>query len=97
VGKMPTIMNLDYAIAVYGVKTGKIISIEKLSEVTGISKSALYRLRSGNSSPSLEQINALTKALDCKVNDLFFTIPTHKKRDEQSEADVSASEGTDGV
>ncbi|MBZ0285222.1 MAG: helix-turn-helix domain-containing protein [Anaerolineae bacterium] len=79
---MPTKFDLSSVIAAYQVKTGRIMTIEKLAEETGISKSALYRLKSGESSPSLEQINIILKILGMEdVNKLIIRTDTKRIND----------------
>lgn len=46
-------------------------AIEKLADDAGISRSQIWRILGGQSSPSLETIAALAEALGCRPRDLL--------------------------
>lgn len=55
----------------YKAHTDKGISTRGLEKMTGISKSTLNNIDSGKTSPNLRQLEAIAKALDLKITDLF--------------------------
>lgn len=46
-------------------------SIEGLADASGISRSQIWRILAGQSSPSLETIAALSRTLRCRPRDLL--------------------------
>lgn len=52
----------------------KNVTLIELSELTGISKSTLYNIENGKASPTIEQLEIIAKALDCKISDLFDSL-----------------------
>lgn len=46
------------------------MSYRQVSRITGISKSMLERIEKGEKSPSIDQLELLAKAFNCKINDL---------------------------
>lgn len=55
----------------YKAHTDKGISTRDLEKLTGISKSTLNNIDTGKTSPNLRQLEAIAKALDLKITDLF--------------------------
>ncbi len=53
------------------VRNEKDVTLKELSLRTGISKSALQRIESGEVSPTLEKLEIIAKALGVRVTDLF--------------------------
>ena len=53
------------------VRNEKDVTIKELSLRTGLSKSALQRIESGEVSPTLEKLEKIAKALGVRVTDLF--------------------------
>lgn len=49
----------------------KRLSVRALSEMTGISKSALNDHENGKTSPTLYQLEQIAKALNVRITDLF--------------------------
>lgn len=49
----------------------KNITLKKLSTMTGISKSTLNNIENGKTSPTLDQLERIAKALDIKIQDLY--------------------------
>mgnify|MGYP002580880099 FL=1 len=47
------------------------VSLEKLSEMTGISKSTLNNIDNGKTSPKIIQLEKIAKALNVRITDLF--------------------------
>lgn len=52
----------------------KNVTLMELSELTGISKSTLNNIENGKVSPTIEQLEIIAKALDCKISDLFDSL-----------------------
>ena len=46
-------------------------SCRELSKKSGLSKSTINNIENDKTSPTIEQLQALAKALDCRVVDLF--------------------------
>ena len=55
----------------YKAHTDRGISTEKLAEMTGISKSTINNIDNGKTLPRIDQLEAIAKALDVRINDLF--------------------------
>lgn len=53
------------------VRNEKDVTLKELSLRTGISKSALQRIESGEVSPTLEKLEIIAKVLGVRVTDLF--------------------------
>lgn len=52
-------------------RTAKGITLKQLEGLSGISKTALNNIENGKTSPTLHQLEAIAKALDVKITDLF--------------------------
>ncbi len=52
-------------------RSNKNITLIKLAELTGISKSALNNIENEKVSPTLVELEAIAKALDTRITDLF--------------------------
>ncbi len=52
-------------------RSSKDITLIKLAELTGISKSALNNIENEKVSPTLDELEAIAKALDTRITDLF--------------------------
>ena len=52
-------------------RSNKSITLIKLAELTGISKSALNNIENEKVSPTLDDLEAIAKALDVRITDLF--------------------------
>nr|DAL95843.1 MAG TPA: helix-turn-helix domain protein [Caudoviricetes sp.] len=52
-------------------RSNKNITLIKLAELTGISKSALNNIENEKVSPTLDELEAIAKALDTRITDLF--------------------------
>ncbi len=52
-------------------RSDKNVTLVKLAELTGISKSALNNIENGKVSPTLIQLEAIAKALNVHITDLF--------------------------
>ena len=53
------------------IRNEKDVTLKELSLRTGISKSALQRIESGEVSPTLEKLEKIAEALGVRVTDLF--------------------------
>lgn len=58
-------------ILIFETRANKRITLEKLAEISGISKSTIQRIETGAVSPTLDHLDKLAKALGVKVTDLF--------------------------
>lgn len=58
-------------ILTYKARTAKKLNNIKLSKMTKIGKSTLYKIENGEVSPRLCQLEAIAKALEVKITDLF--------------------------
>lgn len=58
-------------IKVWEVRNSKGLSLVKLAEKTGISKSALNNIENSKVSPKLEQLEQIAIALESRITDLF--------------------------
>lgn len=52
-------------------RSDKNVTLVKLAELTGISKSALNNIENEKVSPTLDELEAIAKALDTRITDLF--------------------------
>lgn len=52
-------------------RSNKSITLIKLAELTGISKSALNNIENEKVSPTLDELEVIAKALDVRITDLF--------------------------
>lgn len=52
-------------------RSNKNITLIKLAKLTGISKSALNNIENEKVSPNLDELEAIAKALDTRITDLF--------------------------
>lgn len=58
-------------ITTWKVRNEKQVSLRKLQELTGISKSTLNNIDNGRTCPTVEQIERIAIALDVKISDLI--------------------------
>ena len=58
-------------ILTWQARTEKNLTLYQLAELTGISKSALNNIENGKTSPTLRQLEAIAKALNVPMTDLF--------------------------
>lgn len=58
-------------ILTWQARNSKRISLIKLSEMTGISKSTLNNIENEKVSPTLMELEAIAKALNIRITDLF--------------------------
>lgn len=49
----------------------KHLTLIQLAAMTGISKSTLNNIENGRTSPTLDQLDAIAKALNVRITDLF--------------------------
>ena len=58
-------------ILTWQARHGKKVTLVKLSGLTGISKSTLNNIENGRVSPTIVQLEAIARALDVKISDLY--------------------------
>ena len=58
-------------ILTWQARTQKNVTLKELSAMTDISKTTLNYIENGITSPTLRQLEAIAKALDVKMTDLF--------------------------
>lgn len=58
-------------ILTWQARNDKRISLVKLSQMTGISKSTLNNIENEKVSPTVAELEAIAKALDVRITDLF--------------------------
>lgn len=58
-------------ILTWKARNDKRISLVKLSQMTGISKSTLNNIENEKVSPTMAELEAIAKALDVRITDLF--------------------------
>lgn len=63
--------NANMEVLLLKIRNEKDVTLKELSLRTGISKSALQRIESGEVSPTLEKLEIIAKVLGVRVTDLF--------------------------
>lgn len=58
-------------IKTWEARTKKHYTLTKLASKTGISKSTLNNIENGRTSPTIQQLELIAKALNCHITDLF--------------------------
>lgn len=58
-------------ILTWQVRSNKKVTLVELSRLTGISKSTLNNIDNGKVSPTIKQLEAIAKALEVRINDLY--------------------------
>lgn len=58
-------------ILTWQARNNKKVTLVKLSKMTGISKSTLNNIENEKVSPTIAELEAITKALNMKITDLF--------------------------
>lgn len=58
-------------IMLWEIRTDKKMTLEKLAEISGVSKSTLQRIESEEVSPTMSTMEKLAKSLDVRISDLF--------------------------
>ena len=58
-------------ILTWQARSNKHVTLIKLSEMTGLSKSTLNNIENEKVSPTLAEMEVIAKALDVKITDLF--------------------------
>lgn len=58
-------------ILTWQARRNKNLTLIKLAAVTGLSKSTLNNIENGKVSPTLDELEAIAKALNVKITDLF--------------------------
>lgn len=49
------------------------LTLQQLSELTGIGKSTLNRIENGQTSPTISQLEAIAKVTGTRITDLFLS------------------------
>lgn len=52
-------------------RVSKNLTLQQLAALTGISKTTLNTIENGKTSPTLRQLEAIAKALEMKISDLY--------------------------
>lgn len=60
-------------ILTWQARTRKNINLVRLSKLSGISKSTLNNIENGRTVPTIKQLEAIAKALNIKISDLFYS------------------------
>lgn len=58
-------------ITFYNARSARGLSLRQLAQLTGIGKSTLHRIENEETSPTLNQLEAVAKALNMRICDLF--------------------------
>lgn len=58
-------------ILTWKVRSRENVTLVQLSALTGISKSTLNNIDNGRVSPTISQLEAIAKALGCRISDLY--------------------------
>lgn len=58
-------------ILTWQARNSKKVTLVKLSKMTGISKSTLNNIENEKASPTIAELEAIAKALNMKITDLF--------------------------
>ncbi|MCI9446595.1 MAG: helix-turn-helix transcriptional regulator [Lachnospiraceae bacterium] len=58
-------------ILTWKVRSREKVTLVQLSGLTGISKSTLNNIDNGRVSPTMNQLEAIAKALGCRISDLY--------------------------
>lgn len=58
-------------ILTWKVRSRAKVTLVQLSGLTGISKSTLNNIDNGRVSPTMNQLEAIAKALGCRISDLY--------------------------
>ncbi len=53
------------------IRKSKRISLRDLSHMTGLGKSTINSFENGKSCPTLNQLETIARALNCKMSDLY--------------------------
>lgn len=58
-------------ILLWDIRTRKKITLSKLAEKSGVSKSTIQRIESGETSPTISTLEKLAIALNVRISDLY--------------------------
>ncbi len=58
-------------ILTWNARQNKNLTLSELSHLTGLSKSTLNNIENESTSPTIEQLETIPKALDTRITDLF--------------------------
>ncbi|WP_443083824.1 helix-turn-helix domain-containing protein [Vallitalea sp.] len=59
-----------YVLKIKEIRESKNISLNKLSKISGVSKSTLYQIENNDSKPYFDTIYKISRALKVKIDDL---------------------------
>lgn len=65
------IKGMNMEILIWQMRTKRGFSCRQLADVTGISKSTINNLENRKTSPTLEELHIISKALHCHISDLY--------------------------
>lgn len=58
-------------ILTWQARNHKKVTLVKLSDLTGVSKSTLNNIENGRVSPTIKQLETIAKALEVRISDLY--------------------------
>lgn len=58
-------------IYIWNKRTEQNISCRQLAKLTGLSKTTINNIENGKTSPTLDELDIIAKALNCSLYDLF--------------------------
>lgn len=58
-------------IKLWEIRTAKGLKLEAVAAVTGVSKSTLNNIENGKTSPTLANLEKISKGLGCRISDLY--------------------------
>lgn len=53
------------------MRTKRGLSCRQLADLVGMSKTTINNLENGKNSPTLDELEAISKALNCRISDLY--------------------------
>lgn len=65
------IKGMDMEILIWQMRTARGLSCRQLACLTGLAKSTINNLENQKNSPTLDELNIISKALHCKISDLY--------------------------
>nr|DAG01465.1 MAG TPA: Helix-turn-helix XRE-family like protein [Myoviridae sp. ct8iP21] len=65
------IKGMNMEILIWQVRTKRGLSCRQLAHFTGLSKSTINNLENRKTSPTLEELYTISKALHCHISDLY--------------------------
>jgi len=65
------IKGMNMEILIWQVRNERGLSCRQLAHLTGLSKSTINNLENRKTSPTLEELHIISKALHCHISDLY--------------------------